>query len=142
MAAGNNALWKSVCDTVGREDLLTDERFTSPTLRAKHQDALLVILEEVLGQADTASWLERFRASGVPCAPINSYSQVLADEQVAHMEWVQPLELPNGVRTRTFASPLRFSGLGLPVRMHPPALGEHNDELLGPLRPNRVGAEA
>jgi formyl-CoA transferase len=142
MAAGNNALWKSVCDTVGREDLLTDERFTSPTLRAKHQDALLVILEEVLGQADTASWLERFRASGVPCAPINSYSQVLADEQVAHMEWVQPLELPNGVRTRTFASPLRFSGLGLPVRMHPPALGEHNDELLGPLRPSRVGAEA
>lgn len=142
MAAGNNALWKAVCDTLGREDLLADERFTTPTLRATHQDALLVILEESFGQADTVTWLERFRAAGVPCAPINSYSQVLADAQVEHMEWVQPLKLPNGVSTRTFASPLRFSGVGLPVRMHPPALGEHNDELLGPLRSLLGGAAA
>lgn len=134
MAAGNNALWKAVCDTVSRPDLLADERFTSPTLRAKHQDALLVILEEEFAHADTATWLERFRAAGVPCAPINTYSGVLADEQVAHMDWVQPLELPNGVRTRTFASPLRFSGEGFPVLRRPPALGEHNDELLGALR--------
>jgi formyl-CoA transferase len=140
MAAGNNALWKSVCDTLGRADLLADERFASPTLRAQHQDILLVILEDVFNQADTASWLERFRIAGVPCAPINSYSQVLADVQVEHMEWVQPLELPNGVRTRTFASPLRFSGIGLPLQRHPPALGEHNDELLGPLRSPHEGA--
>jgi crotonobetainyl-CoA:carnitine CoA-transferase CaiB-like acyl-CoA transferase len=134
MAAGNNALWKSVCNTMGREDLLADERFATPTLRAKHQDALLVILEEEFAAADSATWLERFRAAGVPCAPINSYSQVLADPQVEHMEWVQPLELPNGVRTRTFASPMRFSGEGQPVLRRPPGLGEHNDEVLGPLR--------
>lgn len=139
MAAGNNALWKSVCDVVGRDDLLADERFASPTLRAKHQDALLVILEQEFAHADTATWLQRFRDAGVPCAPINTYSQVLADPQVEHMEWVQPMELPNGVRTRTFASPMRFSGRGLPVLRRPPGLGEHNDEVLGPLR---VHAEA
>jgi formyl-CoA transferase len=139
MAAGNNALWKSVCNVVGREDLLADERFGSPTLRAKHQDALLVILEKEFAHADTATWLQRFRDVGVPCAPINTYSEVLADPQVEHMEWVQPLELPNGVRTRTFASPMRFSGHGLPVLRRPPGLGEHNDEVLGPLR---VPAEA
>ena len=106
MAAGNNALWKSVCDVLGREDLLADERFASPTLRATHQDALLAILEEEFAQGDHGrAWLQRFRAAGVPCAPINSYSEVLADPQVEHMEWVQPLELPNGARTRTFASP-------------------------------------
>ena len=134
MAAGNNALWRSVCDVVGRPDLLDDERFTSPTTRARHQDALLEILEREFAAADTATWLERFRAAGVPSAPINTYSEVLADPQVEHMQWVQPLELPNGVQTRTFASPLRFSGEGLPVRLRPPALGEHNDEVLGPLK--------
>ena len=72
---------------------------------------------------------------------INTYSQVLADPQVEHMQWVQPLELPNGVRTRTFASPMRFSGEGLPVRLRPPALGEHNDEVLGPLRSGRGAAQ-
>lgn len=134
MAAGNNALWKSVCDVIGREDLLADERFGSPTLRARHQDALLVILEDEFASADTATWLARFRDAGVPCAPINRYSQVLADPQVEHMDWVQPLELPNGMRTRTFASPMRFRGENLPVTRRPPGLGEHNDEVLGALR--------
>jgi len=134
MAAGNNALWKSVCDIIGREDLLADERFATPTLRARHQDALLLILEEVFADADTEAWLRRFRDAGVPCAPINSYSQVLADEQVEHMGWVRPIDLPNGARTRTFTSPLRFSGDGFAVRRAPPGLGEHNEEILGPLR--------
>jgi crotonobetainyl-CoA:carnitine CoA-transferase CaiB-like acyl-CoA transferase len=141
MAAGNNALWKAVCSTVGREDLLADERFTSPTLRARHQDALLEILEREFAVADTATWLKRFRAAGVPCAPINRYSDVLSDPQVQHMEWVQPLELPNGVRTRTFASPMRFSGERPALTRRPPALGEHNDEVLGTLL-QRNAAEA
>ncbi|MDQ2927465.1 MAG: CoA transferase [Pseudomonadota bacterium] len=142
MAAGNNALWRSVCETMGRTDLLADERFTSPTTRASHQDELLVLLEAEFAKASTAVWLERFRAAGVPCAPINSYSQVLSDPQVEHMEWVQPLELPNGVKTRTFAAPIRLCGEGLPVRLRPPALGEHNDEVLGPLRRARQGGAA
>jgi crotonobetainyl-CoA:carnitine CoA-transferase CaiB-like acyl-CoA transferase len=134
MAAGNNALWKSVCTVVGREDLVSDERFGTPTLRARNQDALLVLLEEKFAEADTATWLQRFRSAGVPCAPINSYSQVLADPQVEHMEWVRPLELPNGISTRTFAMPMRFSGQAVPILRRPPALGEHNDEVLRPLR--------
>ena len=141
MAAGNNALWRGVCDVLARADLLDDERFATPSTRARHQDALLVILEQEFARADTATWLDRFRAAGVPCAPINTYSQVLADPQVEHMQWVQPLELPNGVRTRPFASPMRFSGEGLPVRLRPPALGEHNDEVLGPLRAGRGAAQ-
>ncbi len=134
MAAGNNALWRSVCKVIGREDLLQDERFTSPAERARHQEALLEILEQAFAAADSATWLQRFRAAGVPCAPINSYSEVLADPQVEHMDWVRPLELPNGVQTRTFASPVRFSGQALPVRLRPPGLGEHNEEVLGALR--------
>lgn len=138
MAAGNNALWHSVCEVLGRADLKVDDRFLTPSTRALHQDELLVILEQEFVHAYTATWLERFRAAGVPCAPINTYSQVLADPQVEHMEWVQPIELPNGTQTRTFVSPLRFSGKGLPVRLRPPALGEHNDEILGPLRTERT----
>ena len=134
MAAGNNALWRLVCQTVGREDLSSDDRFGSPTLRAKHQEALLHILEQEFAQADTETWLSRFRAAGVPCAPINSYSQILSDEQVEHMGWVQPLDLPNGKRTRSFASPIRFGGEAAPALRRPPALGEHNDEILQPLR--------
>lgn len=133
LAAGNNALWKSVCDVVGRPDLLVDDRFLTPTLRAKNQVELLLLLEEEFAGAGTEIWLQRFRAAGVPCAPINTYSEVLADPQVQHMNWVQPMELPNGLETRTFVSPVQFSGHTLGIRRRPPALGEHNEEVFGSL---------
>ncbi|WP_374622612.1 CaiB/BaiF CoA transferase family protein [Pandoraea sp.] len=130
MAAGNNALWRSVCGVMSRDEWLADGRFASPTLRANHQMELRTLLEAEFIREDAATWLERFRAAGVPCAPINSYSDVLADEQVEYMQWVQPLTLPNGVETRTFASPIRLSGRNLPIRSAPPALGEHNATIL------------
>ncbi|MFF7399682.1 CaiB/BaiF CoA transferase family protein [Achromobacter sp. NPDC008082] len=134
MAAGNQALWKAVCATVGREDLLADPRFTDTSARARNQTALRDILEAIFASEDAQTWLSRFRAAGVPCAPINTYSEVLADPQVEHMGWVQPVELPNGVQTRTFGLPVRFDGQTTALRLRPPALGEHNDEVLGALR--------
>ncbi|HTJ98032.1 MAG TPA: CoA transferase [Bordetella sp.] len=134
MAAGNNALWKSVCAVVGREAWYADPRFADTSLRARNQDALRESLEDIFMQQDAEYWLDRFRAAGVPCAPINSYSQVLDDPQVAHMGWVQPVQLPNGVQTRTFGMPVRFDGRTSAIRERPPALGEHNDDILAPLR--------
>ncbi|HEX8166987.1 MAG TPA: CoA transferase, partial [Beijerinckiaceae bacterium] len=131
MAAGNDALWKNVCATVGREDLLADPRFASTSKRAENQVALRDILESIFAADDAAAWLDRFRAAGVPCAAINTYSQVLADPQVQHMGWVQPLALPNGHDTRTFGPPVQFSGRRVPITRPPPALGEHNDEVFG-----------
>lgn len=129
MAAGNNTLWAAVCDVVGLHALVHDERFDSPPQRAKHQEILRDILEKIFEHGDTESWLEKFRGVGVPCAPINSYSDILRDAQVTHMGWVHPLELPNGSRTQTFASPIRFDGRTADILRRPPALGEHSDEI-------------
>jgi crotonobetainyl-CoA:carnitine CoA-transferase CaiB-like acyl-CoA transferase len=133
MAAGNNSLWKAVCTVVDREDLVADPRYLNPTDRAANQDALREILEATFATEDADTWLTRFRDAGVPCAPINDYSDVLVDPQVEHMEWVQELELPNGAHTRTFVSPIRFDSRTADVRLRPPALGEHNDEVLAEL---------
>lgn len=131
MAAGNNVLWQLVCDVLQRQDLAEDPRFSSTTLRAKNQKVLLELLEKMFSQHDSAYWLTAFRAVGVPVAPINTYSEALADPQVQHMQWVQPVELPGGTQTHTFASPLLLNGQNLPIRLAPPALGQHNAELLG-----------
>ncbi|MFA5521161.1 MAG: CoA transferase [Castellaniella sp.] len=133
MAAGNNSLWQSVCKVIGHEALVEDPRFLNTTDRAENQDALREILEAVFVEDDAGEWLARFRAAGVPCAPINNYSDVLADPQVAHMEWVQDLALPNGSHTRTFVSPIRFDDRTAGVMRRPPALGEHNKEVFDEL---------
>ena len=133
MAAGNNALWHSVCDVVGLSELKEDERYLSPTLRARNQELLRDTLETVFTTRPVSHWLEAFAAVGVPCSPINTYSQALADPQVEAMGWVQALALPNGHQTRTVISPYRLGGETLPVRSGPPALGEHTGEVLSEL---------
>lgn len=128
IAAGNNNLWRAVTQVVGRPELEQDPRFINVSDRAANQAALKGLLEDCFETAGVAHWLDRFNKAGVPHSRINDYATALADEQVAHMDWVRDIELPDGVRTRTFASPLRLDGKSMPIRSNPPALGAHTDE--------------
>lgn len=130
IAAGNNKLWQQVCEIAGTTELLTDARFTSPTLRAANQEALRDLLEVRFTTDTSANWLGRFAPAGVPSAPINGYAEALADPQSTHLGLVQPATLPNGVHTRTVVCPVRIDGQGLAVDTRPPALGEHSAAIL------------
>lgn len=125
IAAGTHKLWLAVLDVVGHPELAEDARFLGTTDRAHHQEALKDLLEAVFTQQPVDHWIAAFNRAGVPHARINDYAAALADPQTAHMGWVQPLTLPGGHQTRTFASPLRLDGVGLPIRSRPPALDEH-----------------
>ncbi len=127
MAAGNNDLYRRACEGIGRVDLVADARSASTALRAQNQVALKDLLEAEFARRTAAECLAIMRKQGVPCAPINRYSEALADPQVAHYGWVQALELPGGASTRSFLSPL---GRPDAVRRRPPALGEHTEEIL------------
>ena len=133
VAAGNNKLWESVTQVVGRPDLFADPRFKSTLLRAEHQGVLKDLLEVEFSRQPVDHWIAAFDAAGVPHGRINSYRQALADPQVEHMGWVQDLVLPSGVHTKTFGSPVRLSGQTLEVRHPPPALGADTEAVLGNL---------
>lgn len=142
MAAGNDNLWRLTCAQINRPDLAQDPRFGSTALRAANQTVLKEILEAEFADLSCAELIARFSGAGVPCTPINTYSQVLADPQVTAMEWVQEIDLPTGGRTRTFASPLRLTGRGLPIYRNPPALGADTDEVLSSLEGATAPASA
>jgi len=127
MAAGNDDLFRRACEGIGRPDLAGDARFATTALRAQNQTALKELWEAECARWTAEECLAIMRKQGVPCAPINSYSQALADPQVAHYGWVQPLALPGGAETRTFVSPL---GRPPAIGRRPPALGEHTEEVL------------
>lgn len=130
MAAGNDRLWTSMCEGIQRPDLLGDERFASVTLRAQNQAVLRQLLEADFMQRPAQELLALFSGRGVPCAPINSYSEALQDPQVQHMGWVKEMVLPGGGRSKTFTSPLHMSATNVSVYRAPPMLGEHNEEVL------------
>jgi crotonobetainyl-CoA:carnitine CoA-transferase CaiB-like acyl-CoA transferase len=129
IAAGNHQLWQKVLGVVGMPQLADDPRFRSTLDRATHQAELKELLEARFREAPLAHWLGVFREAGVPHSAINDYAAALADDQVREMGWMHDIELPNGVVTRTFGSPLRLDGRNAPIRSGPPALGEHTDEI-------------
>jgi crotonobetainyl-CoA:carnitine CoA-transferase CaiB-like acyl-CoA transferase len=129
IAAGNNKLWRSVCDVAGTHRLMDDERFATTSLRAANQAALKDLLEEVFAGANVAEWVSRFAAAGVPSAPINGFAEALDDPQTEHLGLVLPLTLPGGLQTRTVACPVRFDGQRLEVDTTPPGLDEHGATL-------------
>ena len=145
IAAGNNKLWAAVCEVVAAPELLADERFATPALRAKNQDALKDLLERRFADRDVADWLARFSAAGVPNAPINGYAEALADPQTEHLELVQPIRLPDGTMTRTVACPVRLDGASVKARTDLPLLGEHTllarQAISNPMAPDRRRAE-
>ncbi len=129
IAAGNDRLWRAVCEVVAMPELLADERFASTTLRAAHQAELKDLLEVRFADADAGDWLARFAKAGVPGAPINGYAEALADPQAQHLGLVQPMTMPGGTDTRTVVCPVRIDGAAVPVDTRAPALGEHDREL-------------
>ncbi len=130
LAAGNQNLFEIVCDVVNRPDLVDDPRFTSTEMRTKNQSELTEILELEFASDTADGWYQRFLEAGVPTAPINRYGEVLDDPQVSSHGWVQPLELPGNTITKTFSHPVQLSDRDLPIRLSPPALNEHEQEIL------------
>ncbi len=130
IAAGNHQLWLKVLGVVGMPELADDARFKSTLDRATNQADLKVILEDKFRTEPVSHWLRVFSEAGVPHSAINDYATALADPQVEEMGWVHELTLPNGVQTRTFGSPLRLDGRNAEIRSSPPALGEHNEEIM------------
>jgi crotonobetainyl-CoA:carnitine CoA-transferase CaiB-like acyl-CoA transferase len=132
IAAGNHKLWQAVCAVVDMAHLTQDERFRTPALRARHQLELKSVLDPCFAAQPLATWLERFSAVGVPCAPINGYREALADPQAEHLQLVRTQTLPGGHRTRTVGCPIRIDGRTLDVETRPPALDQDGPALRMP----------
>lgn len=130
IAAGNDALWRQVAEAAGMPGLVEDHRFLTQLDRARNQQALCEVLEQGFAARTAKEWLVEMDRRGVPCSPINTYPQILADPQVDAMRLVRPLQLPNGVETHTTAFPLAITGYEFELRLPPPALGEHTEEVL------------
>jgi succinate---hydroxymethylglutarate CoA-transferase len=142
IAAGNDVLWKQVAEAVGRSELVADPRFRAQADRARNQKELAKELEPAFASRTAADWLDEMNRRGVPCAPINSYADVLADPHVEAMGMVRPLRLPNGVETRTTGFPVRISDYAFTIDLPPPQLGEHTQEVFDEWLPRQAGTPA
>jgi len=133
--------WTALLDALELPAVAADPRFATFPDRLRHKDTLVPILKTRFAERTTAAWLARLRGR-VPCAPVNSLAEALADEQVLARGMILEVEHPELGTLREVASPVRTPG----VIAHPapaPRLGEHTDTVLRDLlgyAPARVAA--
>jgi crotonobetainyl-CoA:carnitine CoA-transferase CaiB-like acyl-CoA transferase len=129
LAAGNDRLFDRTTDAIGRTELASDPRFATNAERVRNRDQLIPMLADAFSERPAAHWLRELQERSVPCAPILRMDEVFATPEGDAL--VQEIEDERGL-LRLVADPIRLAGMMLPVRLPPPSVGEHNDELLGP----------
>ncbi len=128
VSCGNDRLYQSFCHLLGRDDLATDQRFATNPQRVRNRQELIPILQELLLQRDTEGWLAELRATGIPCGPINTVSQVFRDAQLESRGFVWECEHPTAGTIRLSGSPIRLSETPTHLYKAPPLLGEDNED--------------
>jgi crotonobetainyl-CoA:carnitine CoA-transferase CaiB-like acyl-CoA transferase len=131
IGAGNERLWKAFCEVIGAPEWTDDPRFDTNLKRVERREELVRLIEERLGARSRDEWIAAFAAAGLPTGPINTIDQVFADPQVLHRGMVQEVEHPTAGRVKLVGVPVKFSETPGEIRLPPPVLGEHTDEVLG-----------
>lgn len=131
VAAGNESLWRKLCELLGCPELADDPRLVNNALRARNLDHLEQKLNEHFRARKGADWLALLEQAGIPAGPIRSISDVLADQHLAARGMLHRMRAGNETGGFTTAgSPLRLEGAALPLSDRAPELGEHTQAVL------------
>jgi crotonobetainyl-CoA:carnitine CoA-transferase CaiB-like acyl-CoA transferase len=126
VAVGNDAQFARLCEVL---DLGHDPRFATNADRLRHREDLVARLGTAIGGWRRDALVEALAAVDVPVGPVNSVGEAVAMLERAHGgSW---LEEADGIRLAP--GPIRVDGERTPVRLPPPRLGEHTDEVLAAL---------
>ena len=121
--------WPEFCARIGREDLITDERFDTAEKLMQNTGAAVEILEAELGARTLAEWRERFEGMKGQWAPVQNTLELRDDPQVQANGYLQELESTDGVRFSLVATPVQFDGAASPTS-RAPDFNEHGDAIL------------
>ena len=126
----NDGQWRRFLKAIGRDDLLTDERFVDIASRTRHIDHVYAFLGETLAGRGSAEWLALFDAIDVPATPLNSVDSLIDDPHIRAVGLLPEIEHPSEGRMRTTRVPVEWTE-HLPGAILPaPRFGEHTLSVL------------
>jgi crotonobetainyl-CoA:carnitine CoA-transferase CaiB-like acyl-CoA transferase len=130
LAVGNDNQFARTAEVLGHAEWAQDERFKLNRARVENRVTIDGLIETAL-KADTAdAWVGKLKAAGVPCGKINTVAGALADPHTEARKMVETVEHPTIGALKMLGIPFKFSDTECSVRMPPPLLGQHTDEVL------------
>ncbi len=125
--------WKVLARVIGRPELADHPDYATTPARLARRDEMQDLLGSWLAERDVAPAVEQLLAARLPCAPVRTYAEAVADPHVVEREILVEVELEDGTRAPIAGPAAKLSRTPARVRGAAPALGADNREILGEL---------
>jgi len=122
--------WKVFCEAFALTDLLADPRLKTNPQRVEARARIIPVVAGVFRGLTKANAMQRCETLGLPFASITRPEDLFDDPHLNASGGLVPLELPNGIKTKSPILPLEMDGRRLGAGHGLPRVGEHTRELL------------
>jgi formyl-CoA transferase len=130
IGVASEGIWRRFSQAIGRSELADDPRFAKNSNRVQNREVLITALSEIFLGRETDAWMKLLNEAEVPCAPVQTIDQVFKDPQVLHREMLVKVEHPTAGTVPMAGIPVKFSATPASIRLPPPTLGQHTEEVL------------
>lgn len=131
LAIASEKGFQTLARTMGREELITDPRFTEDALRTENEPALRKEIESWAAGRTVAEVLDLLDAAGLAGSEVWNVQQALGSEQARYRGVVETFEHPKAGAVSYVRQPVVFGDSARPAVRRSPLLDEHHDEVLG-----------
>jgi crotonobetainyl-CoA:carnitine CoA-transferase CaiB-like acyl-CoA transferase len=119
--------WPALTRCLGREDLISDARFSTKPDRHARSLELIKLFDEIFATRDLAEWRKRLDGNGLVFGVVGILDDIPTDRQMIDNDVLVPFE---GGSMLTVNSPIWVDGSQKTAPRRPPHVGEHSDEVL------------
>jgi crotonobetainyl-CoA:carnitine CoA-transferase CaiB-like acyl-CoA transferase len=130
IGVGSDSHYQRFCEVLEAPELAEDPRFRTNAQRQAARPELNRLVEERLQGRTTAEWLDRLAAAGIPAGPINDLAEAFADPITQERAMLLEVQHPLAGAISVVGAPWKLDGRSSPIRLPPPTLGQHTDEVL------------
>ena len=134
IGAANQGLWLTFLKILGREELQDVPDYSTNAARVANRIELIAELAPTFLTRTSQEWIDALLGAGVPAAPILDYEQAMASEQAIARNMVMDVPHPVEGSFKSLGFPVKMMGTPQEVRLPPPLINEHGDEIRRELR--------
>ena len=124
-----NPLWENLLRAIGREDAISDPRFSDPLTRGFNGDAVDEMIEEWTSTRTKNEAMTYLASRKVPCGAVLDIKELIENQHLIEREMVVETEHPTRGKHQIIGCPIKLSKSKTELKPAP-LLGEHTNEVL------------
>lgn len=129
ITASSDRRFAELCALIGAPRLAADPRYATREARLENEPELKRDIEEKLGAGTVAQWMEKLQEHGVPCAPLNTVSDIYDDPHVAARDMLVDLRNEGRTVMKVAGNPIKFAPEKAGSFRFPPELNAHRKSI-------------